>query len=118
MPWSVATVLAVLTVATTRGGVIALTGAFVLPSSSWVWLAISVLLITVGVSVAWRAGLRGDPAEELAGRFIPYADRGLGVDRLYTDLVARPVLAAAAVARFLDTEVIDAYVRALSLIHI
>jgi NADH-quinone oxidoreductase subunit L len=112
MPWSVATVLAVLTVATTLGGVLALTGAFVLPSSSWVWLAISVLLITVGVSVAWRAGLRGDPAEELAGRFIPYADRGLGVDRLYTDLVARPVLAAAAVARFLDTEVIDAYVRA------
>lgn len=112
LTWSVAGVLTVLTVGALTGGLLSRSAAFALPSASWVWLIISALLLSVGVAIAWRAGTRGDPAQVLARRFIPYADAGLGVDRLYVSLVARPVLLAGRVARFLDTEVIDGYVRA------
>ena len=104
--------LTVLTVGALTGGLLSRSAAFALPSASWVWLIISALLLSVGVAIAWRAGTRGDPAQVLARRFIPYADAGLGVDRLYVSVVARPVLLAGRVARFLDTEVIDGYVRA------
>ena len=44
-------------------------------------------------------------------RGCPCSTTGLGVDRLYVALVARPVLALAHLVVFLDREVVDAYVR-------
>ena len=72
---------------------------------------ITVLAIVVGGVVALRGGLDRDPAEVLVPRLVPHADRGLGVDALYLRLVAAPVLRLARLVAFLDTEVIDAYVR-------
>ena len=69
------------------------------------------LAIVVGVVVALRGGFDRDPAEVLARRLVPHADRGLGVDAVYLRVVATPVLRLARLVAFLDTEVIDAYVR-------
>jgi NADH-quinone oxidoreductase subunit L len=67
--------------------------------------------VLVGVGVALRGGFDRDPAEVLAPRLIPLADRGLGADRAYRRLVAEPVLALARLVTYLDTAVVDASVR-------
>ena len=104
-------VLAVLVVLSVVGGLVLLTDAFRVGQTSLVWVFITVLAIVVGVVVALRGGFDRDPAEVLAPRLVPHADRGLGVDALYLRLVATPVLRLARLVAFLDTEVIDAYVR-------
>ena len=104
-------VLAVLVGLSVVGGLVLLTDAFRVGSTSLVWVLVTVLAIVVGVAVALRGGFDRDPAEVLVPRLIPHADRGLGVDALYVRLVADPVLWLARLVAFVDTEVIDAYVR-------
>ena len=77
------------------------------------WLvALLSLLLIVGAGLAVRSVAHGkDPAVRVIGARMPSFDAGLGVDRLYVTLVARPVLALAHAVVFLDREVVDAYVR-------
>jgi len=111
VPPAVRGVLTVLVVLSVVGGLVLLTDAFRVGQTSLVWVFITVLAIVVGGVVALRGGLDRDPAEVLTPRLVPHADRGLGVDALYLRLVATPVLRLARLVAFLDTEVIDAYVR-------
>ena len=104
-------VLAVLVGLSVVGGLVLLTDAFRVGPTSLVWVFVTVLAIVVGVVVALRGGFDRDPAQVLVPRLVPHADRGLGVDALYLRLVATPVLKLARLVAFLDTEVIDAYVR-------
>ncbi|WP_404350164.1 NADH-quinone oxidoreductase subunit L [Phycicoccus jejuensis] len=104
-------VLWVLTVLVVFGGLVLLTGTFAVGEVSLLWLLLTVLVVGLGVAVALRGGFDRDPAEVLARRLTPHADRGLGVDAVYRRLVARPVVRLARVVAFLDTEVVDAYVR-------
>ncbi|MFL6166220.1 MAG: NADH-quinone oxidoreductase subunit L [Ornithinibacter sp.] len=111
IPLAVQGVLAVLVGLSVVGGLVLLTDAFRVGQTSLVWVMVTVLAIVVGVVVALRGGVDRDPAQVLVPRLIPHADRGLGVDALYVRLVATPVLTLARLVAFLDTEVIDAYVR-------
>ncbi len=112
IPVTVSVALWTLSVLTVVGGlVLVLTDAFPVAAASLLWVVLTVLLIAVGVVVALRGGLDRDPAEVVARRFVPHADRGLGVDALYRRLVADPVVRLARVVAFLDTEVVDAYAR-------
>ena len=111
VPPSVQGVLGVLVVLTVLGGLVLFTDAFRLASASLVWVVLTQLVVVAGVVVALRGGLDRDPADVLARRFVPHADRGLGADTAYLRLVANPVLALARVVAFLDTNVVDAYVR-------
>ncbi len=104
-------VLVVLVVLSVVGGLVLLTDAFRVGQTSLVWVLVTVLAVVVGVVVALRGGFDADPAQVLAPRLVGPADRGLGVDALYLRLVATPVLRLARLVAFLDTEVIDAYVR-------
>ena len=52
-----------------------------------------------------------DPARLLLGPLHRHAAAGFHVDALYTALFVRPVRAGAQLVRFLDREVVDAYVR-------
>ena len=103
------TVLAVLTVV---GGLVVVTPLLDLGGHiGWLVALLSILLI-LGAGLAVRSVAAGkDPAIRVIGARIPSFDAGLGVDRLYVALVARPVLALAHVVVFLDREVVDAYVR-------
>ena len=112
VPAPVQGVLWVLVVLSVIGGLVLLTDAFDVGATSLVWVAITMLVVVAGVAVALRGGLDRDPAEVLVPRLVPHADRGLGADTAYLRLVATPVLALARVVAFLDTEVVDAYVRA------
>ena len=109
-------VLAVLVVLSVVGGLVLLTDAFRVGETEIVWVVITVLAIAVGVTVALRGGFDRDPAEVLTPWLVPHADRGLGVDALYLRLVATPVLKLARLVAFLDTEVIDAYVRGTAVV--
>jgi NADH-quinone oxidoreductase subunit L len=109
-PWVLGT-LGVLVAGTVFGGLVLLTDAFPVGAVSLWWLLLTVLAIAVGVAVALRGGFDRDPADVLARRLVPHADRGLGADALYHRLVARPVVGLARVVAYLDTEVVDAYVR-------
>lgn len=111
IPATVPGLLWALVLLTVFGGLVVLTGSFAVGRVSLPWLLLSVLVVGVGVAVALRGGFDRDPAEVLARRFVPLADAGLGADAWYRRLVARPVLRLARVAAFVDTEVIDAYVR-------
>lgn len=116
VPPAVHAVLWTLTVLTVLGGLVLLTGAFAVGSVSALWLVLSALVIGVGAAVALRGGFDRDPAEVLARRFVPAADAGLGVDALYRRLVARPVLRLARVVAFVDSEVVDGYVRGTAVV--
>ncbi|HET7820186.1 MAG TPA: NADH-quinone oxidoreductase subunit L [Ornithinibacter sp.] len=109
-------VLAVLVGLSVVGGLVLLTDAFRVGQTDLVWVFVTVLAIVVGVAVALRGGFDRDPAEVLVPRLVPHADRGLGVDALYLRLVATPVLRLARLVAFLDTEVIDAYVRGTAVV--
>ena len=74
------------------------------------------LIIAVGVAAALRGGLDKDPAQVLAARLVPHADAGLGADALYRAVAVTPVLALARVVAFLDTEVVDLYVRGTAVV--
>ncbi|MFF1903330.1 NADH-quinone oxidoreductase subunit L [Kitasatospora sp. NPDC058218] len=52
-----------------------------------------------------------DPGRTLLGPLFGPARHGFGVDRLYSALFVRPVVAAARLVRFLDREVVETYVR-------
>ena len=114
LPGYVKAVLGVLVALSVLGGLITLTPAFDLPPMSLLWVAVTLLVVAVGVGLTQRAGFDRDPAEVFAARFIPMADAGLGVDSLYRRLVAAPVLALARLVAFLDREVVDAYVRGVA----
>jgi NADH-quinone oxidoreductase subunit L len=109
-------VIGVLVVLSVVGGLVLLTDAFRVGPTEIVWVVITVLAIAVGVTVALRGGFDRDPAEVLTPWLVPHADRGLGADTLYRRLVATPVLGLARVVAFLDTEVIDAYVRGTAVV--
>ncbi|MBM6404899.1 NADH-quinone oxidoreductase subunit L [Phycicoccus sp. CSK15P-2] len=111
VPVAVTVVLWLLVGLSVLGGLVVVTGAFRLAPISLLWLLLTTLVVGVGVAVALRGGLDRDPADVLARRLVPVADRGLGADALYRRLVARPVLRLARVVAFVDTEVVDAYVR-------
>ena len=111
VPAAVQAVLAVLLALSVLGGLVLLTDAFRVGATDWAWVVITVLAIAVGVTVALRGGFDRDPAEVLTPRLVPHADRGLGVDALYLRVVADPVLRLARLVAFVDTEVVDAYVR-------
>jgi NADH-quinone oxidoreductase subunit L len=106
---TVVTVLAVLTVV---GGLVVVTPLLDLGGHiGWLVALLSILLI-VGAGLAVRSVADGkDPAIRVVGARMPSFAAGLGVDRLYVTLVARPVLALARLVVFLDREVVDAYVR-------
>jgi NADH-quinone oxidoreductase subunit L len=112
VPVAVQGVLWVLVVLSVVGGLVLLTDAFEVGATSLVWVAITMLVVVAGVAVALRGGFDRDPAAVLVPRLVPHADRGLRADTAYVRLVATPVLAVARVVAFLDTEVVDAYVRA------
>jgi NADH-quinone oxidoreductase subunit L len=103
------TVLAVLSVV---GGLVVFTPLVDLDGHiGWLLALLSILLI-LGAGLAVRSQANGaDPAVRVIGARMPLFDNGFGVDRLYVDLVARPVLAVAQLVVFLDREVVDAYVR-------
>jgi NADH-quinone oxidoreductase subunit L len=111
VPRAVQVVLGTLVVLSVVGGLVLLTDAFEVGEASLAWVAITLLVIVVGVGAALRGGLDRDPAQVLAPRLVPHADAGLGADALYRRLVATPVLALARLVAFLDTEVVDLYVR-------
>lgn len=112
VPPSVHAALWVLSVLAVLGGlVLVLTDAFGIGSVGIGWLVLTALVVAVGVLAALRGGLDRDPADVLARRLVPHADRGLGADALYRRVVADPVVRLARVVAFLDTEVVDAYVR-------
>jgi NADH-quinone oxidoreductase subunit L len=112
VPLGVQVVLGVLLGLSVVGGLVVLTDAFGVGPASIAWVVILLLVVVVGVAVALRGGLDRDPADVLAPRFVPLADAGLGADAAYRRLVATPVLALARLVAFLDTEVVDASVRA------
>jgi NADH-quinone oxidoreductase subunit L len=111
LPPAVQGVLSGLVLLSVLGGLVLLTDAFAVGEFSLTWVVITTLAVLVGVLVALRGGFDRDPADVLVPRFIPLADRGLGADAAYRRLVADPVLALARLVSFLDTEVVDAYVR-------
>ena len=105
-------VVAGLAVLTVLGGAVVLTPLVDLGTHVAWWMALLSVLLIVGAGYAVLRLPRGeDPAEQLIGSRMPLFDNGFGVDRLYVNLVARPVLALARLVVFLDREVIDAYVR-------
>jgi NADH-quinone oxidoreductase subunit L len=105
-------VVTVLTVLTLVGGLVVFTPLLDLGGHiGWLVALLSVLLI-VGAGLAVRSLADGaDPAARIVGARMPLFDNGFGVDRLYVDYVARPVVALAHLVVFLDREVVDAYVR-------
>ncbi|MGL4743033.1 MAG: NADH-quinone oxidoreductase subunit 5 family protein [Dermatophilaceae bacterium] len=111
VPLAVQVVLAVLVVLSGLGSAVINTDAFAVGGVSFGWALFTGFVVLVGVGVALRGGFDRDPAEVLARRFMPTADRGFGVDALSVRFVVRPVFAVARLAAFLDVEVIDAYVR-------
>jgi NADH-quinone oxidoreductase subunit L len=105
-------VVTVLTILTLVGGLVVFTPLLDLGGHiGWLVALLSVLLI-VGAGLAVRSLADGaDPAVQIVGARMPLFDNGFGVDRLYVDFVARPVVALAHLVVFLDREVVDAYVR-------
>ncbi|KRE42300.1 NADH-quinone oxidoreductase subunit 5 family protein [Knoellia sp. Soil729] len=105
--------LAALTVLTVIGGLVLVTGLFDLHGASLVWMALTLLLILIGVGVAYLARGSDDPRSSFfrTARQRALADAGLGFDTAYRTVVVRPVLGLARVVAFLDREVVDGYVR-------
>ena len=116
VPPVVQVVLGGLVVLSAIGGLVLFTDAFDVGSASLAWIAITLLIIAVGVAAALRGGLDKDPAQVLAARLVPHADAGLGADALYRAVAVTPVLALARVVAFLDTEVVDLYVRGTAVV--
>jgi NADH-quinone oxidoreductase subunit L len=103
-------VLLVLAALSLIGGLALVLELFDLHGLSWLWTVVTVLLIAVGCGLAFALGRAGDPGVRFAGRAARLFDNGFGADTAYV-LIASPVVRAARVVAFLDTEVIDGYVR-------
>jgi NADH-quinone oxidoreductase subunit L len=103
-------VLVTLAVLTLIGGLALALDLFDLHGLSWVWTLITVLLIGVGAGLAFALGRAGDPGVRFAGRRVALFDGGFGADTAYRAL-AKPVVHLARIVAFVDTEVIDGYVR-------
>ena len=75
-------------------------------------LSVVATLLGAGlVWLAWRRRPSADPAVALLGPLRGPARRGFDLDRVQDALTARPAKALARLVAFLDTEVVDAYVR-------
>jgi NADH-quinone oxidoreductase subunit L len=113
VPVAVVAVIGGLLGLTVLGGLAARTGLLDLKEHVTTLMTLSTLaLIGVGAFVAYAlAGGTGDPAQRVLGRRMARFDAGFGADAVYRVLVATPVLRLARLVAFLDTEVIDAYVR-------
>ena len=103
-------VLVTLALLTLIGGLVLILDLFTLHEASWIWLAVTVVLISVGCGLAFALGRSGDPGVRFAGRHGHRFDTGFGADTAYRAL-ARAVVALARGVAFLDTEVIDGFVR-------
>jgi NADH-quinone oxidoreductase subunit L len=102
----------VLSVLTVVGGVIVLTPLLRLGEGiNWFMALVSVLLIAGAAWGVVRVARGGDPAVRVVGARMPAFDAGLGVDRVYVMLVARPVLALAHLVVLVDQQVVDVPVR-------
>ena len=114
---SLRVVIATLLLLTVLGALVERLGVFTLEPFDLAWTAVTFVLIVIGVGIAYRGrGVAGDPAVTLYGRRMALADGGLGADGLYLKVVARPVLALAAVVASLDEKVVDGTVRGLALL--
>lgn len=107
--------VALLGFASVVGGVIAFTPLVDLPLEiNLQLLAASLLLMLLAAIAVWIVS-RGvgsrDAAARLPARLALASERGLGFDRLYRVLVARPVLTLGRCVQWLDKDVLDAYVR-------
>lgn len=117
VPISVVLVVGGLVGLTVLGGLAASTGVLGLNQHVNILMVVfTTALIAVGAFVAYvlAGGLSGataDPAERVLGARMARFDAGFGADTAYRVLVAVPVVRLARLAAFLDTEVIDAYVR-------
>lgn len=97
------------------GGLVVLAPLVHLDLHANLWLVGSSLLLMAGAALAVRGlsghAVRGDAATRLSPRVAAALDTGLGADRAYLALVARPVTRLALAVVALDRDVIDAYVR-------
>ncbi len=100
-------VLSLLAAATLAGGLVFLLGPLDPGHVNVALLALSVLLIGVGVLIGWY--LRPDDTVP-PSRAMRLASRGFGADTAYVRGVAVPVLALARLVAFLDREVVETYV--------
>ena len=115
--FSLRVVIATLLLLTVLGALVERLGVFTLEPFDLAWTAVTFVLIVIGVGIAYRArGVDGDPAVSLYGRRMALADSGLGADALYLKVVARPVLALAAMVASVDERVVDGTVRGLALL--
>ncbi|MBC7308866.1 MAG: NADH-quinone oxidoreductase subunit L [Actinomycetales bacterium] len=115
-PFTPRAVIVLLTVATAFGGIVLLAFEDLLGVPAHVsvlWLTVTLVLALAGIALAWVLSKDGDLALRLGSRQ-PLWDQGFQADRAYLALVATPVLAAARAVRALDTQVVDAPVRALA----
>ncbi len=111
---SLRVVIGVLLALTVLGALIERLEVFTLEPPDLAWIGITLVLVVIGVGIAYRArGEADDPAVTLYGSRMAIADGGLGADALYLKLVARPVLALARVAAKVDDTVVDGTVRGL-----
>ena len=111
---SLRVVIGVLLVLTVLGALIERLDVFTLEAPDLAWIGITLVLVIIGVGIAYRArGAADDPAVTLYGSRMSLADGGLGADALYLALIARPVLALARVVAKIDDGVVDGTVRGL-----
>ena len=112
MPPAIVGVLTALALGTLVGGLVVAMGAFdPAGHASLVLVIVVTLLVVLGAAVGGWLSLDGDPVGDGTGRLARLAGAGLHVDRAYTGLVARPVLALARLAAFVDDAVIGTYAR-------
>ena len=107
--------VALLGFASVVGGVVAFTPLLELPLEINLQLLVASLLLmllaAIGVWVVSRGVGSRDAAARLPTGLALAIERGLGFDRLYRLLVARPVLTLGRWVQWLDRDVLDAYVR-------
>ena len=117
MPRAVAAVLVLLALVSLLGGLALgrLPEAGEVPLSLF---AVVLVLVLAGIGIGWLLHTSRWQAWLVGGRAGRLVGAGLGVGTLHRVLVVRPVGGLARMVAFLDTGVIDSYVRALSLIHI
>ena len=99
-----------LSMLTVLGGLVLLSGVFDLVEAPLVWSLVTIVLIATGAGAAVVVRGDSDPAVQLLGARMAWWDHGFGADAAYLRSMV-PVRGAAALAAFLDREVIDAYVR-------
>ncbi|MGE9807449.1 NADH-quinone oxidoreductase subunit L [Janibacter sp. G1551] len=104
-------VLLVLSALTVLGGLVMATDLIPLDLSPASDILLVAGLVVVGAAFAWLTAARRGTPIVAPGLLATRADAGLGVDRLYRAAIATPVLALARLVAWVDTEVVDAWVR-------